>query len=331
MEFKNYWNINETFQEELIYTENIYKIMDAQCKYLLQNTQGKVFAIFDEIKLDGSLFTVAKAMSNVFRSVNGWTNIQENIAEVSTNNLIDASGMYYNKRYAFEICTEKYRFRLFQLKMAPVYPIEMTIDEGIRKNISSKLEQIITSEKDVNNYVIDDEEMFCDILQMVLQDKKVRYIIKELEKRVDDIKLKENNLPEKVILCEGQTDEIILQAIARKFKQNVITVICNGKYNVPVVFDSVREKNMQSNIMIVIDSDGEEEKTKEIINEKLGNGNYELVIINNCIEDWFMPEVADFSKLKLMHSIDTILDRIDIEDLGRKHESFSKVVEFIQK
>ncbi|QYX27442.1 hypothetical protein [[Clostridium] scindens] len=68
-----------------------------------------------------------------------------------------------------------------------------------------------------------------------------------------------------------------------------------------------------------------------MIVEKIGADNYELAIINNSIEDWFMPEVADFSKLKLMQSIDAIIEEIDLAELCNNHESFAKVVEFLQK
>ena len=53
------------------------------------------------------------------------------------------------------------------------------------------------------------------MLQAVLQDKKVRYIISELQKRVQDKNIEEENLPEKVIYCEAKHDDIVLQANAQ--------------------------------------------------------------------------------------------------------------------
>lgn len=84
----------------------------------------------------------------------------------------------------------------------------------------------------------------------------------------------------------------------------ILYAIFYGKYNVPAYFDTIKGKNTQSNILIVVDSDGNEEETKKLIDEKIDDDNYDIAIINNQIEDWFMPEVADFSKLKLMQSID---------------------------
>lgn len=327
MEIKNYWNLSEGIHDDLKYTEKIYEIMEEQCKYLAQYTKGKVFAVFGEIKIDGSLIAVAKAMSNVFRGVAGITGLQETVAETSTKDLINANSMYYDKRYGFEICTEKYRFRLFELRMTPVYPVEIIIDEGICKNIGKTLDRIAGQGEKHNHFTINDEAVYCDVLQYILQDKKVHYIISELQKRVQVA----GDLPEKVIICEGRTDEIVLHAIAKKLKQKVTIVVADGKYNVPDYFDAVKGKNTKSDILIVVDSDGDKEETKRMVAEKIDADNYELAIIDSCIEDWFMPEVADFSKLKLMQSIDAIIEDVNFTELSEAHDSFAKIVEFLQR
>lgn len=328
MESRNYWGICDSSQDELIYTENIYEIMEEQCKYLFKYTKGKIFSVFGEIKIDGSMFTVAKNMSNLFKGISGISGLHETIDELSTSNLIDANSMYYDKHYGFEICTDKYRFRLFELRMTPVYPIEIIVDEGICKNIGSTLSRITISSEKFNHFTIIDEEVFCNVLQEILQDTKVRYIINELLKRVPD-KIEEK-LPRKVIICEGHTDEIILQAIARKLNQEVIITVADGKYNVPAIFDTINQKDNKAKILIVVDSDGDESKTNKTIMQMIGTDNYTLAIINNHIEDWFMPEVTDFSKLKLLQSIDTIIEDVNLDELCNKHDSFAKILSFLQ-
>ena len=44
-----------------------------------------------------------------------------------------------------------------------------------------------------------------------------------------------------------------------------------------------------------------------------------------------MPEVADFSKLKLMQSMNSIVDESDLEELSKNHESLAKVVDFLRE
>ena len=45
MEYKNYWGISENTQNDLVYTDSIYKIMDEQCSYLFQQDIGGSFLI----------------------------------------------------------------------------------------------------------------------------------------------------------------------------------------------------------------------------------------------------------------------------------------------
>lgn len=254
---------------------------------------------------------------------------ENNVTEVSTKNLIDANDMYFDEHYGFEICTEKYRYRLFELRLTLIYPVEIIVDEGICENIGSTLARISVPMEKFNHFKINDEEIFCNVPQCVLQDKKVRYIIGELQKHLQDNNEKEEYLPDKVIICEGQTDEKVLQAIAQKLNKKVTIVVSNGEYNVPAIFDAVKGKNTKSNILIVVDSDENEEETKKMIAGKIDTDNYELAIINNCIEDWFMPEVADFNKLKLMQSIDTIIEKINLFELSKTNKSLNKVIKFL--
>lgn len=328
MEYKNYWNINKDTLEDLEYTDNISGIMEAQAKYLFAYTQGKVFAVFDEMKIDGSWNDNISVMSNAMKVISGVVGFQQKVTRTSTDKLLDANSMYFDKRYGFEICTEKYRFRLFELRMKPIYPIEIIIDAGICENIKNELNKIAIPMEKSNQYILVDEECFCNVLQKILQDRKVHYIISELQRRMNH---QEESIPRKVIICEGQTDEIILQAIARKLDKKVTIVVANGKYNVPSVFDAVKGKNDKSEILLVVDSNGEEDETRKMITDNMGSEGYELAVINNSIEDWFMPEVTDFSKMKLIYVIDSILETMDWDSLKENQQSFADVVEFLEK
>ena len=325
MEYKNYWNINKDTLEDLEYTDNISGIMEAQAKYLFTYTQGKVFAVFDEMKIDGSLSDNISVMSNAMKVISGVVGFQQKVSKTSADELLDANSMYFDKRYGFEICTEKYRFRLFELRMKPIYPIEIIIDAGICENIKNELDKIAIPMEKSNQYILVDEECFCNVLQKILQDRKVHYIISELQRRMNH---QEESIPRKVIICEGQTDEIILQAIARKLDKKVTIVVANGKYNVPSVFDAVKGKNDKSEILLVVDSNGEEDETRKMITDDMGSEGYELAVINNSIEDWFMPEVTDFSKMKLIY---VILETMDWDSLKENQQSFADVVEFLEK
>lgn len=331
MKYKNYWAINEDSRDDLKYTTNIHNIMNEQCQYLFQYSKGNVFAIFDEIRIDSSMFNALVNIPDALKKVSSMTNFQETVGEIPAKDLIDANTMYFDKRYGFEIFTNKYRFRLFEIRMTPLYPVEIIVDEGICKNIGNTLAKISVPMEKANHFMINDEEAFCNVLQIILQDKKVRYIIHELQNMVENEKGKEDDFLKKIIICEGLTDEVILQAIARKLNKKINTVVADGKNHVPSIFTAIKEKNQESNILIIVDSDGYEKETRQMITEKIGLNGYEMVIINNSIEDWFMPRVKDFGKLKLMQSIDTIIEETDLNKLREKYESFAKVEKFILK
>lgn len=44
-----------------------------------------------------------------------------------------------------------------------------------------------------------------------------------------------------------------------------------------------------------------------------------------------MPEVTDFSKMKLIYVIDSILETMDWDSLKENQQSFADVVEFLEK
>ena len=66
--------------------------------------------------------------------------------------------------------------------MKPIYPIEIIIDAGICENIKNELDKIAIPMEKSNQYILVDEECFCNVLQKILQDRKVHYIISELQK-----------------------------------------------------------------------------------------------------------------------------------------------------
>lgn len=323
----NFWGFDNCYNDEPVSTDRIIEIMNKQCRYLYEYTQGKVFAIFDVVKREGALFSVIKKMSEVSNSVSG--SVQEKVGEKFSNELVDASDIYYEKEYGFEIYTDTYRYRLFSLNMASIYPVTMKIEEVVYGHIENELRLIgIKSDKE-KNIVIDDEESFCDVLKLLLQDKKVRYIISELKKRA----LSENDMygSNKIIVCEGRTDDIIIQAIAEKLNCVPRIVIAGDKNKVPDVVASVKKRNTNAQVLVIIDSDGEEVKTRELVEKIAGKEGYELAIVKNQIEDWFMPEVKNFSKLKLIQTIDDIIDKVDFDELSKEHESFYKLIDFLKK
>lgn len=329
---ENFWGNNNNFQINTEKTDSIHTIMETQCKYLSQLTQNKVCAIFGEVKAGGSFIKSLSCVVDALKFVTGKTALKETVGELSTDELIDANGMYFETKYAFEVYTNTYKLRLFELIMTPTYPIDIIVDEGINNDISNRLSDLENADNKNNCYRIYRENEFCRIIKMVFQNRKVQYIINELVRINDEEALKDSKeLSKKIILCEGQTDEIILQALAKKLKCSITTVISDEKNRIPTFLNKIKEKNENSEILVVVNSDGDEDETRSFIEEKVGNDFYELAIINNQIEDWFSFGKADFSKLNLIQSIDTIIENFDIEKKQKEDKAFNTIVEFMRR
>ncbi|PWJ70824.1 hypothetical protein B0O40_0674 [Ruminococcaceae bacterium R-25] len=328
MDFESYWILDENLQSE--YTDNIFSIMNLQCKSLYEKTNGKVFAIFGEIRTDGTLIQMAKNISEVMKVINRKPISGEVIDGISAYERVDVSSMYATKKYGFEVCTETYRFRLFALNISPTYPLEIEIDEEICNSIRDDISGFVLPSNNNNIFKISGDDCFCEVIKRVIQDTKVKYILNELLKKASLEQKNNSKTPEKIVICEGRTDEIILQAIADKLGKRLTTVVADGKMQLPIVFEHIRKNNKKTKVLILADSDGDEEKTQVALEEKIGNNDmYELAIVNNTLEDWFGDEIKGYSKLKTMQVIDSLVDELDFEKLKANHRSFEAFYEYI--
>ena len=335
MEYKDLWGFANANQKLVQSTNEIFTIMDHQCKMLLRHTENNVFGVFGEIKNDSSLIRAISALATTVKGTSDKMEATETIDGLSTKELKDADSFLRKKRYAFEICNETYRFRVFTMLISPIFPVEMVVHTEIFEGIAGKIEGIAELGNAEGSIIIPNVAAFETILQMILMNPEVHFIVKRLEKEARNIEAHKDDEIQKIIICEGRTDEIILMGIAQKVRKSVAIIKANGGMEtISQVFSALREKADTMDIpdiLIIVDSDGDENGVRNVIESKIGCNGYELVVVNNCIEDWFSSKVANFGKLKLMQSIRAIIDETDFDELYRKHDSFAKVIDFLVK
>lgn len=171
------WEFDKNHLEEKT-TDNITNITRQQCQYLKQETSGKVLAKFARIKL---INPIQKAFETLTYSpvLSQLNTPKESVGDTDTMNLKDANELYVKARYGFEIYNKSYKFRVFELQMEPVYPIELLLDEGIGEEVRGFLEgdQQIT---DYTKYKVDSDEDFIRYLGIILKSRKVRYIVNRM-------------------------------------------------------------------------------------------------------------------------------------------------------
>lgn len=325
---ENFWEGSDNL--ELLTTDSIFEIMKEQSDYLSRKTENRVSAVFEEVP-QGTMETNMLRMVGSIASV---TSLFGAIEESSKK--IDANELYRVSEYEFALYTDVYKFRIFRLLIKPIYPIVLILDEGINEEISSYIKSLCKSLDKPNEYSLENEVEFSNVLKKVLQCRKVQYIVRELSKQGEESKtddlLNETKRRLKVIICEGMTDELILEAVAERLNRRIKTVRADGKNSIikfVAEFCNSSEFSFKD-YMVVVDSDGDEIGTRKLFENRIP-ANFQIVVINNTIEDWFFPKRADFSTFRNMKNIKEIVESADFEKIESEHTSFKEVVDFIKK
>lgn len=177
MKVENLWSISTNEEDENL-TTNIKDVLQQESAYLKLATQGKVFGKFRVIKKTQSVEGIASLMSTVFAA--------PEIEDEDTKGLLNADELYVEKNYCYEIYNKSYKFRLFEMVMPPIYPIRLIPDEGIWEDEQSDLKDSVSTFNDKKNELqIESDSMLMDVLRVIFQSKKVRFIIRRMQELPD--------------------------------------------------------------------------------------------------------------------------------------------------
>ncbi len=324
----NFWESSDNI--ELFTTDSIFKIMNEQSAFLSKETENRVSAVFEEVPQSTMAASMIK-MLEVFANANSLLEAKDD-----SSKRIDANDLYRVSEYEFSLYTDVYKFRIFRLLIKPIYPVVLSLDEGINEEIGIFIKSLCKILDKPNEYSLENEDVFINVLKKVLQCRKVQYIIRELSKQGEESAteelLNEASHQSKVIICEGMTDELILEAVAERLKRSIKTVRADGKERIIKITTEFlkRSETSYKDFMLVVDSDGDEIGTRKLFESRIPP-NCQLVVINNTIEDWFFPKRTDFSTVRGMKNIREIVNSADFEKIESEYKSFKEVVDFIKK
>lgn len=131
---------------------------------------------------------------------------------------------------------------------------------------------------------------------------------------------------EVIIICEGETDEMVLRLLCQKMnKTNTEIIVANGARNVPLLANKIMAYAPQKEIILVTDSDGNEIRVqnmlREIIDKQEG---WNAVIINDSIEDWFEIDKRKYrgNRRELLEALAENIQSIDVEKMRKDFASF---------
>ena len=174
--YGNLWVIPRD-EESIASTDNVIPLMREQCQFLKLNSNGKIFGKFDKLKKLYAFETIAA-------SLNATTN-KSILGDGETANLSDANSLYNDKNYGFEIYNATYRYRLFELKLSPVYPITISFDEGILDDTTDSILEYSTQGVRSNQFIVECDDNLMACFGAALESRKVRYILYKLQQGSD--------------------------------------------------------------------------------------------------------------------------------------------------
>lgn len=213
---------------------------------------------------------------------------------------------------------------------------------------------ILFGDKDILT-IIEGDKKFSNILEYKLR-KAAEEGIVFIEPKMEEIFIKPNKKvfttttcidsvtqPNTLaFICEGVTDQLVIQELLAKVitkfysKAKIRIIVAGGRYNLSNVANILEGEYKK--IFLVTDSDGNPKSTKQFLLKNLKIKNFELLILeNNIEEDWLNLNKSEINKLKmntkseLIMAIRNYVSKIEIQDLCKRSENFVKIMNEVQK
>lgn len=172
--YENLWKKPLEDSRDLIATDNIELLMKDQCRYLSDSTANKVHGRFIQVRdLAGAgAFTAVSVLAERYKSVLS----TEMGAEADSRH--NANELYKPARFSFDLYNKTYRFKVFELTLLPLYPVDLLLDEGVFNEVADKLPGIVNS--DMYIVSVGDDDQLMRAFEVMVGSKKVRFILQKL-------------------------------------------------------------------------------------------------------------------------------------------------------
>lgn len=150
------------------------------------------------------------------------------------------------------------------------------------------------------------------------------------------------NYGDLVIICEGKTDQYILSRISeeilseRSMQKKISIITAMGKYAIAKITSSIIINLEDTKLLMIADSDGDEEQSKYRFKQLVDFKENELILINDSIEDWLnignkedIKQYRHFNREKKYSTLNLLLEKLDYNKLRNEHKSFEKFYNII--
>jgi len=150
------------------------------------------------------------------------------------------------------------------------------------------------------------------------------------------------NYGDLVIICEGKTDQYILSRISEEIlsdmnmQKKISIITAMGKYTIAKIASSIKMNLEGTKVLMIADSDGDEEKSKHRFKQLIDFDDDDLILINDSIEDWLkmgneveIKRYRHFNINKKYSTLNLLLEKVDFNNLINEDKSFEKFYNII--
>lgn len=168
-------------------TDDVFALMDRQCRDLEEATGGRVKGRFAEITRIPSGLTLAtlemaSAVEKAAMTASSW--YQD--AGESALPQKDAGRLYDKRTYGFDVYSDRYRFRPFDLTFGPVYPVTLLVDETIWRESFDEFSQWLPIDgtgRDAHRLELSNGDELRSCVSIIIRSRKMNYVLRRL---IDD-------------------------------------------------------------------------------------------------------------------------------------------------
>lgn len=163
-------------------TSNIPAFFSDQGRKLSAASGGRISGVFAETRLVNDALSTSYDIPGAVEAVAALATIRK----APELGLLDAGEMYDTKDYCFEIRSDTYRFRLLTLRLGPLYPVTMRVDDGVYKDLSRPSGRFsLAKDGRPRQLSIKDDEDLDAVFRMLLGSRKLNYICNRLMAEAD--------------------------------------------------------------------------------------------------------------------------------------------------
>lgn len=167
IDFETLWD-DSLDSRDITTTGNVVGLMGKATEALREKTDGNVRGRFIKVKklagAEAALLELSKASSKL----------------LDNDGLADANDLYASKRYAYDIISGTYRFRLFSVVLEPVYPLDLVFDEGVLKEMREASLTPYSGPNASGAIRVDNDDDLMAVFSNAIATRKVKYLLQKL-------------------------------------------------------------------------------------------------------------------------------------------------------